>query len=72
MFRRDNAVFQADLKRGPEFFAPIQREILEEAAKMLRPGGHLVYSTCTYAKMEDEDTLCALLEKHPEFSIDPL
>lgn len=72
MFRRDNAVFQAYLKRGPEFFAPIQREILEEAAKMLRPGGHLVYSTCTYAKMEDEDTLCAFLEKHPEFSIDPL
>ena len=47
-----------------------QQEILEEAARMLRPGGILVYSTCTFAPEEDEGSAAAFLSRHPEFSVE--
>lgn len=72
MFRRDSAVFRAYLGRGPEFFTGLQVSILNEAAKMLKPGGTLVYSTCTYSKIEDEGSLSEFLENHPEFKIDKI
>jgi NOL1/NOP2/fmu family ribosome biogenesis protein len=45
-----------------------QREILRAAAKLLRPGGRLVYSTCTFAPEENEETVAAFLEEHPDFA----
>ena len=72
MFRRDSAVFRAYLGRGPEFFTGLQVSILNEAAKMLNPGGTLVYSTCTYSKVEDEGSLSEFLENHPDFKIDKI
>lgn len=44
-----------------------QKEILEEAAKTVACGGHLVYSTCTFAEEEDEGQIRLFLERHPEF-----
>lgn len=49
-----------------------QDEILEEAAKMLTPGGTLVYSTCTFAPEEDEGSIARFLKLHPEFSVKEL
>lgn len=72
MFRRDSAVFRAYLGRGPEFFTGLQVSILNEAAKMLKSGGTLVYSTCTYSKVEDEGSLSEFLENHPDFNIDKI
>ena len=72
MFRRDSAVFKAYLGRGPEFFTGLQVSILTEAAKMLKPGGTLIYSTCTYSKVEDEGSLLQFLESHKEFKIDKI
>lgn len=46
-----------------------QREILDNAAEMLLPGGTMVYSTCTFSKEENEETIAYFLEKHPEFSV---
>ena len=46
-----------------------QAEILECAASMLRPGGRMVYSTCTFAPEENEGTISKFLAKHPEFEI---
>lgn len=46
-----------------------QDGILSHAASMLRPGGRLVYSTCTFAPEENEGSISRFLEKHPEFSI---
>ncbi len=45
-----------------------QREILHSAAQLVSPGGRLVYSTCTFSPEENEQTVCAFLEAHPEFS----
>ena len=46
-----------------------QRDILESADRMLREGGVLVYSTCTFAPEEDEGTIGAFLAKHPEYHV---
>lgn len=45
----------------------IQYAILEAAAKALKPGGVLVYSTCTVLKRENEDVVRKFLAAHPEF-----
>lgn len=69
MFRKEE---QALLEWSPEnvkMCAERQQEILEQAAKMLRPGGTLIYSTCTFAPEEDEGSVAAFLCRHPEFSV---
>lgn len=47
-----------------------QLMILEEAAKMLKSGGILTYSTCTFNDTENEGTVNAFLASHPEFSLE--
>ena len=49
---------------------PLQREILDACAEMVRPGGLLVYSTCTILPDENEAQARAFLERHPEFEPD--
>ena len=44
-------------------------EVLENAAKTLRPGGRLVYSTCTFNLEENEKTILWFLENHPDFHL---
>lgn len=48
-----------------------QTAILEDAARLVRPGGLLVYSTCTFAPEEDEAVALRFLEAHPDFSPEP-
>ena len=50
----------------------IQYQILETAANYLKPGGILVYSTCTILKQENEQIVLKFLESHPEFAPVPL
>ena len=46
-----------------------QAEILESALKMLKEGGRLVYSTCTFSLEEDEEQVSRLLKKHSEIKL---
>ena len=55
MFRREPAMRREWEEKGPDFYQPVQREILTQAVRMLRPGGRLVYSTCTFNRQEDEE-----------------
>lgn len=72
MFRKDPDLIKSWLERGPEIYAPIQRQILKSAVAMLKPGGMLLYSTCTFAKLEDEDTIRWILEEEPDLELVPL
>ncbi|MDO5406256.1 MAG: RsmB/NOP family class I SAM-dependent RNA methyltransferase [Eubacteriales bacterium] len=72
MFRKDPDLVKSWLEHGPEYYAPIQREILKQAVRMLKPGGLILYSTCTFAKMEDEDTMDWILQEAPEMELVPL
>ncbi len=46
-----------------------QAHILSEATKMLKAGGRLAYSTCTFATAEDEGQVCEYLKNHPEMRL---
>ena len=72
MFRREPDMVKDWTERGPEYYAPLQAEILKQAVKLLRPGGYLMYSTCTFSRMEDEGNVLRLLEEHPEMELVPL
>ena len=68
MFRKEEAAVTDWSQETVEMCARRQAEILHSAAKMVRPGGRLVYSTCTFAPEEDEGAVAAFLEAHPEFT----
>lgn len=46
-----------------------QSAILDEAVKLVRPGGWLAYSTCTFNPQENEAVIARLLQAHPEFEL---
>ncbi|MGA8943335.1 MAG: RsmB/NOP family class I SAM-dependent RNA methyltransferase [Thermoactinomyces sp.] len=72
MFRKDPEVSRRWSLRAVEKCSLLQLDILEAAAPMLRPGGRLVYSTCTFNPVENEGVIAAFLEQHPEFQVKPV
>ena len=68
MFRKEEAAVTDWSQETVEMCARRQAEILHSAAQLVRPGGRLVYSTCTFAPEEDELAVSAFLAEHPEFS----
>lgn len=69
MFRKDNKLIKSWEKNGPEFYSQIQKCIILLAADMLKPGGKMLYSTCTFSKLEDEESVCHLLRERPEMHL---
>lgn len=67
MFRKDDTAVIEWSEENVAMCAARQRNILQQAARMLRPGGTLVYSTCTYSEAENEDVINGFLDDHPEF-----
>jgi len=64
MIRRDKKALSAWSYNKVKFQSGIQKRLIEEAFKMLRPGGELIYSTCTMTSEEDEEVLDYLLSKY--------
>ncbi len=48
-------------------FPPLQKKLLDAAAKAVKPGGILVYSTCTLERAENEEQVTDFLARHPDF-----
>ncbi len=69
MFRKEEAAVADWSPETVEMCGRRQQEILDSAAKMLAPGGRLVYSTCTFAPRENEGTISRFLLEHPDFSV---
>lgn len=72
MFRKDPEAmtyWQADY---PASCAARQKTILQAALKMLKPGGQLIYSTCTFSPEEDEQVIAWVLAQYPEFELAPI
>ncbi|MCR5669857.1 MAG: RsmF rRNA methyltransferase first C-terminal domain-containing protein [Butyrivibrio sp.] len=69
MFRKNEAAFSEWSEENVKLCAARQEEILDNAAKMLLPGGRLVYSTCTFAPEENEENVFKFLMKHPDFHV---
>ena len=72
MFRKEEAAVTDWSQETVEMCARRQAEILHSGAQLVRPGGRLVYSTCTFAPEEDEMAVVAFLETHPEFEPEPV
>lgn len=72
MFRRDGEMVKDWALKGPAYYAPLQREILAAAVTMLRPGGTILYSTCTFSREEDEGTVEYALNRFPDLELKPL
>lgn len=70
MFRKEPAALAQHSQRLVESCAATGRHLLDTIAGALRPGGTLVYSTCTFAPEEDEGTVGWFLARHPEFELE--
>ena len=66
MFRKDLANARVWSLEKVKECAKTQHEIIRQAVSMLRPGGLLLYSTCTFSPEENEQTIASLLQEHPE------
>ena len=69
MFRKNEIACEEWSLENVEICAKRQDEILDRAASMLKPGGRIVYSTCTFAPAENEGSISRFLEHHSDFSI---
>ena len=67
MFRKEEAAVTGWSQEYVELCARRQSAILDSGAELVRPGGRIVYSTCTFAPEEDEMAVSEFLERHPEF-----
>jgi len=72
MFRKEETAVTDWSMETVQMCARRQAEILDSGAALVRPGGRLVYSTCTFSPEENEDTIAAFLQRHPEFEADPV
>jgi len=70
MFRKEEAAVTDWSQETVEMCARRQAEILSSGAQLLKPGGRLVYSTCTFAPEENELTIENFLATHPEFVLE--
>lgn len=72
MFRKEEAAREEWSPEAVQMCAERQAMILEEAAKMLKPGGVLIYSTCTFSPEENEGTISVFLQRHKEYNIEEI
>ncbi|MDO4188748.1 MAG: SAM-dependent methyltransferase [Lachnospiraceae bacterium] len=69
MFRKDPSLIKSWVEKGPLYYRDIQRSIVSSAYEMLAHGGLLMYSTCTFSKIEDEENITWFLEKYRDMKL---
>ena len=72
MFRKEEIAIDEWSQANVDMCAKRSAEILENAVKTLKSGGYIVYATCTFSLEENEMTIDAFLQNHPEFEIVPV
>lgn len=72
MFRKEEAAVTDWSEETVLMCARRQAEILHSASRMLKKGGRLVYSTCTFSPEENEGSVSAFLHTHPDFSVETI
>lgn len=69
MFRKNPSLIQSWEERGNEYYVKLQKEIVKSALSLLKPGGKMVYSTCTFSCSENEDIIAYMKEICPEIQL---
>lgn len=72
MFRKLPEAIEQWSMENVAICAARQKEILDNAAVMLKPGGVIVYSTCTFSKEENEDVIEYFLERYSDFTLEEM
>jgi NOL1/NOP2/fmu family ribosome biogenesis protein/23S rRNA U2552 (ribose-2'-O)-methylase RlmE/FtsJ len=72
MFRKDDTAVAEWSEDNVARCAARQKEILDQAVTALRPGGYLIYATCTFSLEENEMVVDHLLSKYSYFSLEPV
>lgn len=72
MFRKLPEAIEQWSMENVAICAARQKEMLDNAAVMLKPGGVIVYSTCTFSKEENEDVIEYFLERYPDFTLEEM
>ena len=72
MFRKEEVAIDEWSQGNVEMCAKRQAEILDNATKSLKSSGYIVYATCTFSLEENEMTVDAFLNRHPDFEIVPV
>jgi len=70
--RNPDARWRAPERNGLDDLRSLQARILASAARLVKPGGRLVYATCSMLAEENEDQVAAFLAAHPSFCLTPL
>lgn len=69
MFRKEEIAVSEWSEENVKMCALRQEEILENAVKLLKAGGYIIYATCTFSLEENEMMIDSFLQKHPEFQL---
>lgn len=69
MFRKDEQAVRDWSPEHVETCAARQRAILDDAEKAVKPGGRLLYATCSFSPQENEQTVQWFLDRYPDFSL---
>ena len=72
MFRKEEIAVDEWSADNVTACAERQAEILDNAVKVLKSGGYIIYATCTFSPEENEMTVDAFLKRYPEFEILPV
>ena len=69
MFRKNPGMMKDWETYGPKHYSNLQRSIVPNAIRMLKPGGMLLYSTCTFSPEENEGTVKFMLDLDPNLEV---
>ena len=72
IFRRHPDVLHRIEQRQIDEMAVLQTELLARAARWVKPGGTLIYATCSLERAEGEDQVATFLAHHPSWRVDPV
>jgi NOL1/NOP2/fmu family ribosome biogenesis protein/23S rRNA U2552 (ribose-2'-O)-methylase RlmE/FtsJ len=69
MFRKDHSLADAWEKKPSTAYTAIQKDIVKNALELLKPGGYIVYSTCTFSVCENEEIVRFMKEICPDLEL---
>ena len=72
MFRKQSELIKSYIEKDSDCYAPLQKQLICKAIEMLKDGGMMVYSTCTFSKKENEDVIEFALERYPKMKVVPI
>ena len=72
MFRKEPHLIESWKERDSSYYVPIQKKIVRNCVSMLKEGGTIVYSTCTFSPAEDEEIVRYALSLDPELHVVPV